>query len=78
MKKGFSDTVMSQTLPKRFHTSKSLETTESLQENLPHSAFTTLPRRSSPGTVSPKPEIEPNHKGDYYKLILFIQYFLGE
>ncbi|XP_043482946.1 tyrosine-protein kinase Shark [Leptopilina heterotoma] len=72
VKKGFSDSVMSQTLPKRFHTSKSLETTESLQENLPHSAFTTLPRRSSPGTVSPKPEIEPNHKGfiPFEKLIL--------
>lgn len=62
VKKGISDIVMSQTLPKRLHQSKS-ETTELRQENFPHAAFTTLPRRSSPGAVSPKPEIETNHKG---------------
>ncbi|XP_033227086.1 tyrosine-protein kinase Shark isoform X2 [Belonocnema kinseyi] len=63
VKKGPYDAVMSQTLPTRRQHNNSLRLPNSVNENISQTAVSTMPRRSSLGTITPKTEVTANHKG---------------
>ena len=72
---------MSQTLPTRHQHTSSLGTTNSGDENFPQTTVSTMPRRSSLGTIAAKAktEVTANHKGFYFyfkNVYLFLFLFL--